>query len=74
MAPPAASTLHWGTSPTSLNDNFYDGTVAATYTIQPFSCTAGDLLPNTTDHLQIVFLGTGDGTYTYGNIVSLATF
>jgi pimeloyl-ACP methyl ester carboxylesterase len=62
--------FYWGTSATNMSSSCEPGPVATTYTAQAFSCTAGDLQPNTTYYFQIAFMDANNGVFTYGNTLN----
>ena len=70
---PGAVFFFWGTSPTNLGNECSLGPVQPTYTTQPFSCTAGDLLSNTTYYFQLAFVDNNNGVWTSGSILNFIT-
>jgi hypothetical protein len=48
--------------------------VTPSYAVQPFSCTAQGLPPNTTYYFEIVFEDSNTGIYTYGKVRNFTTF
>ena len=66
--------FYYGTSPTNLSSSCSAGSVAPSYAVQPFSCTAQGLPPNTTYYFEIVFEDSNTGIYTYGKVRNFTTF
>ena len=67
---PGSVYFFWGTSPANLGNGCSLGPVQPTYITQSFSCTAGDLLSNTTYYFQFAFVDNNNGVWTYGSTLT----
>src|ERR1039457_5534099 len=62
--------FYYGLSAMSMNSSCGGWSVATTYTVQRFDCTAAGLQPNTTYYFEVVFENTNSGVYTYGSTLT----